>query len=532
LKDFAVSPTVPSVIFGVDEEFFYKSTDGGATMVPQTGIGLPEPVFGEVFVNFTNVVITTSDPQTMYVVDLFSGVYKSTDGGASFAVLTASPFLPAQVFPHPTERDTIFLETFDGATGLFRSRDGGATFTEVRGGLPAGTVQFVTFDPQNPSTLYAASNEGLLRSTDGGLTFTSLGITPDQLAATRGGAIVVNLDPTNSKVLYVNTARGNFKSIDRGKSFTEIDTGFRAAHVRDLAFDNYKDPSLYLVADGFLLRTRDRGKHYDQISLPNDAFPTAVTVAPTDRNRLVVTTSNTGILRSLDGGGSWSTATVDDGSFQFSRGHIAFDPQDARNVYVAAGLLYRSTDGGQMFTTTPVRSLTSTLAVDPQHPNVVYLSGSNGLLEPELLRRSDNGGVSFADLLIAFGVVQGIVINPHDSSIVYVGGVIQTELGEPYPTDTYLVVRSTDNGVTFTPSDAGLSGQFTDMLTDPLTPARLFVWTTAGLFKTEDGGSSWSLLDGGPQTTRALQERLAINPKQPTLLYLGGASLLEVEIMP
>jgi photosystem II stability/assembly factor-like uncharacterized protein len=537
LNDIAVSPTVPSQLFAVSQDgFFYKSIDGGTTLVAQTGIGLPErdPNLG-ISPFFTNVVITPANPQTMYVVDEFSGIYKSTDGGVSFTFLELSTFLPfpGQVFLHPTQRDMIFVECLgnNSATGLFRSTDGGATFTEVTGGLPAGTVQFVTFDPENPLTVYAASTEGLMRSTDGGSTFTSLGITPGQLGAVRGGAVVINLEPKNSSVLYVNTGGANFKSVNGGKSFAEIDTGFRATHVRDMAFDNYKDPSLYVVAAGFLFRTGDRGRHYDKISLPLDAFPTAVAVDPNNRNRIVVTTENTGILVSTDGGRSWSRSVIDIANSFFSDAHIAFDPQDSRNVYVASGTLFRSKDGGQTFTITRVQSLASALAIDPLHPNVLYLSGSNGLFEPELLKRSDNGGVSFTDLLLARGVVNAIAINPHETNIVYAGGVVQLESGEPYPTDVYLVVKSTDNGVTFTPADAGLSVQLLALGIDPVEPTRLYALCPAGLFKTEDSGTSWSQLDSGGETSLRTEDRLAINPKNPKLLYLGGASLLEVEIM-
>jgi photosystem II stability/assembly factor-like uncharacterized protein len=526
LNDIAVSPTAPSVLFAVSVAGdFLKSTDGGATLVPQTGIGLPQ-LDGQVFVSFSNVVITPSDPQTMYVVDEDSGVYKSTNGGASFTLLSASPFIPAQVFPHPTERDTIFLEAFGNTadSGLFRSTDGGATFTEVTGGLPAGVVQFVTFDPENPSTLYAASTGGLLRSTDDGLTFRSLGITPEQLDAARGGAIVVNLDPTNSRILYVNTPRGNFKSSDRGRSFTEIHNGFRATQVREVVFDNAEDPSLYVIADGILFRTRDRGKHYDELALPNDALPAAVAVAPTNRNRIVVT-SSAGILRSTDAGRSWSASSIDIGPRNFSRSHIVFDPQDARNVYVASGDLFRSTDGGQTFTTTPVGSLFSLLAIDPQHPSVLYLSGGTGAFPPALLLRSTDGGLTFADALTIHGVLRKIAINPQDSRIVYVAGSLNVGgVGK-------VVLRSTDGGVTFTPSDAGLTtGQVFDIGIDPVEPTRLFAVCPAGLFKTEDGGTNWSLLDPGGETFLRQPDKLAINPRKPKLLYLGGSSLLEVEI--
>ncbi len=538
LKDVAVSPTVPSVLFVVGFDgftgAFYKSTDGGTTLAPQTGIGLPEPALEDgTFVNYTNVVITPSDPQTMYVADENSGFYKSTDGGASFTFLRGRYGTALQVFPHPTQRDTIFFEAGGRTTtGLLRSMDGGATFSEVTGGLPAGGVQFVTFDPENPSTLYVASNEGLLRSTDEGLTFTSLGLKPEQLGAARGGALVVNLDPTNSRVLYVNSGERNFKSVDRGRSFTEIDNGFRATQVGNVVFDNAEDPSLYIIVDGILFRTRDRGKHYDEITLPDGAFPTAVAVAPTDRNRIVATASPFGILWSRDGGRSWRTSVIDTGTFDVGT-NIAFDPQNARNVYAASNRLLRSTDGGQTFKTTPLGNNAFALAIDPQHSNVIYVSGVNGSINgPALVSRSSDGGLTFADALTGFGFVNGIVINPQDQRIVYVAGFVQRDLGEPYGADINIVLRSTDGGVTFTAADAGLSGHFLAIGIDPVEPARLFALCSTGLFRTENGGTSWSLLDPGGETLLRNPISLVINPKNSNLVYLGGTSLLEVEIKP
>ncbi len=536
LKDVAVSPTAPSVLFAVSFDgfagSFYKSTDGGTTLVPQPGTGLPDPDIADgIFAIYTNVVITPSDPQTMYVADENSGFYKSTDGGASFTFLPGRYGTALQVFPHPTQRDTVFFEAAGrSTTGLLRSTDGGATFSDVTGGLPTGGVQFVTFDPGNPLTVYAASTEGLLRSTDGGLTFTSLGLKPNQLDAARGGALVVNLDPTNPRVLYVNSGDRNFKSVDRGRSFTEIDSGFRATQVTNVVFDSHEDPGLYIIADGILFRTRDRGKHYDEITLPDGLFPRAVAVAPTDRNRIVIATSPSGILWSSDRGRSWNASVIITDESFFTGGIIAFDPQNARNVYIASDHLLRSTDGGQTFTAMPLANIARAMAIDPQQSNVIYLSGVNGSINgPALVLRSSDAGLTFEDALMGLGFVNGIIINPQDPRTVYVAGFVQRDFGEPYGAETNIVLRSTDGGVTFTPADAGLSGTFSAIAIDPAEPDRLFALCSTGLFRTEDGGTNWSPLDPGG-ATRLHPGGLKINPKRPKLIYLGGASLLEVEI--
>jgi photosystem II stability/assembly factor-like uncharacterized protein len=251
-----------------------------------------------------------------------------------------------------------------------------------------------------------------------------------------------------------------------------------------------------------------------------------VAVAPTNRNRIVVTTVGDGILWSRDGGRSWGGSVIDAGEPFFGGSPIVFDPQDERNVYVDVAFngLLRSTDGGQTFTTTPVVSVKPALAIDPQHPNVLYLPG----FPPGLLLRSSDGGLTFADAFSTVGSVNGIVINPQDPKIVYIAGILNAV---PPPVATAnLVLRSTDGGVTFTPADAGLSGQFFAVGIDPLEPTRLFALYSAGFFETEDGGTSWNLLDPGGETFLRQPETLAINPKKPKLIYLGGSSLLEVEI--
>src|SRR5262245_53911822 len=514
LRDIAVSPTSPATLFAVAPGSFYKSTDAGVTLVRQSATGLPDDGV------FLNVVFTPSDPQTMYVVDEFSGVYKSTDGGITFNLLINSPFAPGQVFPHPTLRDTFFLETLGESTGLFRSTDGGTTFHQVTGGLPAGTVQFVTFDPADPLTLYASASEGLLRSSDGGITFKPLGIAPDQLGAGEGGAVTLTIDPGNTKVLYVNTAKGNFKSTNRGLSFTDINDGFRAAHVIDVEFDGATNTGLYVVANHALFRSRDRGIRYTEIKVPPRIAVTAVGIPKTEPDTIVIATFENGILRSTNGGRTWTNASINTGQTEFFEGtRIAIDPSDSRNVYVVSNQLYRSTDGGQTFSTDPTQgleSLTSTLTIDPEQPNVLFLSGGNGLIGPPLLIKSSNGGISFAPALITLGIVNGVVVDPHNSNVVYVTGVLQLEADEPYPLVTYGAAKSLDGGATFTPSDTGLPhSPIRGLVIDPLDSARLFTWVAGqGLFTTQDGAVSWSLVnDTETERRSALANTLAINPQ-------------------
>jgi hypothetical protein len=134
--------------------------------------------------------------------------------------------------------------------------------------------------------------------------------------------------------------------------------------------------------------------------------------------------------------------------------------------------------------------------------------------------------LTFANALTAPGLVNKIIVDPRDSKDIYVGGTL---VMNPFPIDPNFVLRSKDGGVTFMPADAGLKVELLAFGIDPVEPTRLFAMCPAGLFETADGGTNWSLLDPGGETFLREPDQLAVNPRQPRLLYLGGLSLLEVE---
>ncbi|HEY6120759.1 MAG TPA: hypothetical protein VIV66_12435 [Pyrinomonadaceae bacterium] len=542
ISDFAVNPTSSNIVYvlGFSGSLF-SSTDGGATFV-QIGNGLPDDFGG-----FTNIVVTHSNSDLIYVV-ASEGVYKSTDAGLNFTRLDNSPSLPLQAFPHPTDLNTFFLQADSGSTGMFRTTDGGATFSEVTQGLPPEKLNsFAAFDSINPVMVYVAGDGGLFRSTDGGLTFTPSKLRPEQLGL---GAVTVSVDPTNSEVLYVNTFEGNFKSRNGGRSFTEINRGFRASWINCLTFDNQNDPRLYVgnVIGDTVLRTNNRGERYDRLDFPpENGAVQSLAVAKTDSNFIVAATAF-GIFRSTDGGRSWEAASTDTGAIFFFHPQVAIDPHNANNVYVSTDALdsngflvsglYRSTDGAQTFTQSgndvPVAPFFGSMALDPNNPQTIYVAVANALF------KSTDGGISFQQIGQNHFLeeIRSILINPQNSQEIYLGGIFDPN-GPPF--SALSVLRSVDGGTTFSPADAGLpsaiddqfQNRFVGLTLDPTNPSKLFAWFHEGLFMSEDGAQSWALVEAGETLRRARlgnSAAMVINPKKPNLLYLGGSSILEVEL--
>ena len=160
------------------------------------------------------LAIDPLSPNIIYAADAFvgdegftwyGGVFKSTDGGATWTGLASGDFGGLAIDPQtPTTLYACGIWLIDwqtGANGVFESTDGGATWS-TSASYPSCSV---VNDPQTPSTRYAGTASGVLKSTDGGTTWTaaSTGLT-NILSAYRVGSRVgpLAIDPLTSNTLW------------------------------------------------------------------------------------------------------------------------------------------------------------------------------------------------------------------------------------------------------------------------------------------------------------------------------------------
>ncbi|MCP4658789.1 MAG: hypothetical protein GY856_25540, partial [bacterium] len=86
----------------------------------------------------------------------------------------------------------------------------------------------------------------------------------------------------------------------------------------------------------------------------------------------------------------------------------------------------------------------------------------------------------------------------------------------------YRPFRSLDRGESWTRLDAGIAGDLTALSVDPGSSGTLYAGTAAGeLYKTVDGGASWSLTGSGLPADEI--RSLAVDPLGPQVVYLGTA---------
>ena len=192
-------PGRPNVVYvGAASGGLWKTTDGGLTF---------EPLFDDQpIASIGDLALAPSNPEVIYVgsgesntrnsVSFGNGVYKSTDGGASWTHLGLDETRHiSRVLVHPQDPDTVWVGAVGHIfgpheeRGVYRSTDGGATWEKTLSTDDRHGVSDMDLDLANPNVLFAAlwhferkpwtftsgSEEGgVYRSVDGGKTWKKL----------------------------------------------------------------------------------------------------------------------------------------------------------------------------------------------------------------------------------------------------------------------------------------------------------------------------------------------------------------------
>lgn len=115
--------------------------------------------------------------------------------------------------------NTLYAAT--SGEGLFKSTDGGATWDAT--GLSVRYVIALAIDPATPATLYAAGEfQGVFKSTDSGATWSPTGLRDE---ASSPGVHRLVIDPGTPSTLYALSSRGVFRSVDAGATWGTVDEG-------------------------------------------------------------------------------------------------------------------------------------------------------------------------------------------------------------------------------------------------------------------------------------------------------------------
>jgi uncharacterized repeat protein (TIGR02543 family) len=179
VEDIEVNPSASSIIYVLArlsaptyEQGIFKTTDGGLSWVKLRDAGMGWWTGG-------GIAVDISDPafETFYVASNQS-VLKTTDGGASWMEYPVSTANTETIVIHPTNPQILYAGTV--GEGVYKSENGGETWAAMNNGLRAisfegDSAHAIEFDKTNPNIIYAGSSNGGYRSLDHGLNWQKMG---------------------------------------------------------------------------------------------------------------------------------------------------------------------------------------------------------------------------------------------------------------------------------------------------------------------------------------------------------------------
>jgi photosystem II stability/assembly factor-like uncharacterized protein len=150
----------------------WKTSDDGATWTPVSAT-----LDGSVI---TAIEVAPANSKCVYVGTENGGFFSSADGGTTWSGDLASSTLPGMIVTrietHPQNAQTIYVTV--GGTGhshVFRSDDAGVTWRDTDGGqLPDSPHHAILCRPDQPNTLFVASDSAVFRSDDSGATWSNI----------------------------------------------------------------------------------------------------------------------------------------------------------------------------------------------------------------------------------------------------------------------------------------------------------------------------------------------------------------------
>ncbi len=359
----AIDPATPTTLYAGTGIGVFKTTDGGATWSAPTAA-----------LNVTSLSIDPRTPSTIY-----TNSHKSTNSGVTWATLGLAGKI---VVVDPNNPSNLYSGGGGGiAANTFRSTDGGVTWTEFSEGLYTNTLflgtprDYVTIDSlvidSQTSTLFAGYSGhaafGVARRSSGSSSWLSSG-----LPTTLGGHVSsIAIDPSNSQVIYATvrsafTNNGVIKSADGGASWTYRNQG---------------------------------------LPISNDATATAIAIDPQSTSTLYVGL-NSGIFKSADGGQTWTTSS--DG---FPGGAvinvIVVDPRTSSTVFAATSFgIFKSMDSGAHWAATN-QGLSSG---SPTPPTLTRISPDSVPLDSIVTVRLDETGFSSLSTPVGVNFGKGITV--------------------------------------------------------------------------------------------------------------------------
>ncbi len=533
----------------------YRSSDGGASWPDNQAIRLCSQSNPENCINVSSVSMDRGNPNVVYVGFDGYGVYKTTDGGASWSAIlgpaaaqtggwdqSLGDAARVEVIVAPSDSRVVYagFHTIrqQGVPGvLFRSVDSGQNWTPLNV-QPAGYPEAVSYcggqcsydnvlavHPTDPNVLAAGGaalySNGLWDGTifitrDGGTSFsTHTGTALDQTA--HPDLHGITFDPSNPNTIWITNDGGVYRSTNGGNSWTERNGNLSTLQFQSIA-QHPTDPNVMFggMQDNAKAKTTDGGATWVGLDAGDGGF---AAIDPFDTRYWFGTrfSMKGGPMQfqrnDLSGSASaddWPVKIIDAGSGVDVNDNVLFyaplvlDPSVAGRAYWATARLYRTDNRGDSFTAISPDltkaasrfSAISAVSVRKGDSSTIVVGTGDGKVQV-----TRNGGGSWTDITKAPLPNRFVTdVFAYDSSVYYAAF---SGFGANTPGTTGHVFKTTDGGASWSDvSRTGQAGGLPDLPVSALAVDRnevgvLYAGTDLGVYRTLNDGATWEPFSEG-----------------------------------
>jgi photosystem II stability/assembly factor-like uncharacterized protein len=452
----------------------FKTTDAGATWTELTrNPGLPKPLWGKV-----GVTVSGADSNRLYAIieAADGGLYASDDAGGTWKLVNDDrgmrqrAFYYSRVYADPKAKDTVYVLN----VSFYRSTDGGKTTRTIS--VPHGDNHDLWIAPNDPNRMVQSNDGGANVSVNAGASWTEQDFPTAQFYNVFTTAHVpyhvCGAQQDNSTACLSSAGGGNLYPVGGGES------GYIAPDPEDT--DVFYAGSY----GGLLTRVNLRTGERRAINIWPDnpmgysagdikerfqwTFP--IIVSPTDPNTVYATSQH--VWKSTNEGQSWTRISPD------------LTRADKSTLGPSGGPITLDQTGVETYATV------FTLAPSPNDGNVIWAGSDDGYVHV-----TRDGGATWQKVtpsgLPEFTRISLIDASPHDAGTAYLAGNrYQRADRAPY------VYKTADYGKTWTKIVRGVPGDdFPRAIReDPKRRGLLFLGTEAGVYVSFDDGAQWQSL--------------------------------------
>ncbi len=492
---------------------------------------------------FVTRINVSADGRQVWASSQLGVLFRSVNGGDAWSTMGRGIGTSvSEATPDPWRPGTVWVGT---PTGAFRSDDYGLTFKSRNVGLINPAVYRVDFDPNDPDRLWATTSTRVFVSTDQGESWSGDANGPTGIR----GLAADPAHPGRVWVISTSAAARVWRSDDGGATWAARDSGLPAAQPFGFALDPaHTDRAWVTFPFVGLYRTEDGGASWSKVAttLTNDDPIITLGAAPTTPTRLFVNTTEdvlfsddlgatftatacplkeiqrlivvdgevwavggTGVFRRAVSGGPWEH--LDNGLNRIAARSVAVGPDTGIRYLAAFPGFFRDAGNGweDISASFPTEGgIDAIAAPGADEDAMMALLGFDG----GSLYRTAGEGWESAGQGLASGPINDVAIDPAQPQ-------------ERWVAQQADVYRSANGGDSWTKRSDGLPVgccQVLQVEPDPRANGVAYAVTKrGGLFKTANDGGSWSLVDPGLDFDLLT---VGIDPHHPDRIYAGGVN--------